>query len=476
MFTIYQALTNFEINLNTTTDKNTEGCSESHHRLHYWRHILTLALSLFLMCSQTTQATETIISAARVGMADYSTRITLESADQPIHYELSMLSNPERIVIDLENVALNQVIKTLPDKVDPVDPLIERIRYGQFKSHIVRLVFDLKTDVVPRTFLLLPVDRIGHRLVLDIHHPDKAAIAENEAGAETERPAINSGEDELGQFVASLIKKKPVQPDQNGMVGQLPKGYYAAKRRKPVPKRIITVAIDPGHGGHDSGAIGEKGAKEKDITLAISRKLKAIIDQEPHMRAILTRDSDYFIPLSERQAIARRQHADFFVSIHADGSPKPHAKGSSVYTLSEHGATSTTASWLAQKENSVDGNLVGGVDVASKSGDMREIILDLSMSATINDSVKAAGFILNQLGQINQLHKKTVEQAGFVVLKSPDIPSILVETAFITNPSEEKKLKTKNYQKKMAHAIFAGIKNYFDTNPALARTEMAKAQ
>lgn len=444
-------------------------------RIYYGLFMLALLTCLMSFHSKPVLATDTFITAARVGLADYHTRITLES-DQPIQYELSMLNNPGRVVVDLENVTLNQTIKSLPTKVDPADPLIAQIRYGRFKPHILRLVFDLKADAVPRTFLLEPADNHGYRLILDIYQPDKAALAEMETNVKEASPEKNLEDDALGHLVASLLKKKPERQASKDTNRFAPKSYQAAQYHKPTPPRTIIVAIDPGHGGRDPGAVGDNGTREKDITLAISRKLKTIIDKEPFMRAILTRDDDFDLPLKRRQEIARQQNADLFVSIHADGSPRPHAHGSSVYTLSEHGATSTTASWLAQKENNADSNLIGGVDIATKSGDMREIILDLSMSAMISDSVKVAELVLNELGQINRLHKKTVEQAGFVVLKSPDIPSILVETAFITNPSEEKKLKNQDYQKKMAKAIFGGIKNYFATNPALARTEVARAR
>lgn len=448
-------------------------------RAYYLLFILALLTCFISFHSKPAFATDTIITAARVGLADHHTRITLES-DQPIQYELSMLSNPGRVVVDLVNVTLNRTIKSLPAKIDPTDPFIAQIRYGRFKPHILRLVFDLKADVVPRTFLMEPADDHGYRLVLDIFQPDKAAIAEMDTNIKETSTGKNVDGDALGDLVASLLKKKPerqtsrqTSKDTNRFS---PKSYQVAQYHKPTPPRTIIVAIDPGHGGRDPGAVGDNGTREKDITLAISRKLKTIIDKEPFMRAILTRDGDFDLPLKRRQEIARQQNADLFVSIHADGSPRPHAHGSSVYTLSEHGATSTTASWLAQKENNADSNLIGGVNIATKSGDMREIILDLSMSATISDSVKVAELVLNELGQINRLHKKTVEQAGFVVLKSPDIPSILVETAFITNPSEERKLKNQDYQRKMAKAIFGGIKNYFASNPALARTDVARAQ
>ncbi len=467
-----------------TTTATTLRCAVRHpvygRKMLYW--LLILALLPCLLVFRPALAADASIYAARVGLTEHYTRITLES-NQRIQYELGMLDNPRRVFVDLVNISLNQVIKSLPDKVSSTDPFIAQIRFGQFKPHIVRLVFDLKTGVVPRAFTIKPKENHGYRLVLDIYHPDKAAIAEHENRIEAAHPAyhVDIDDDALGRHIASLLKKKPAHPGHqensgNSGLKNHPKSFQVAKYHKPTPPRTIVIAIDPGHGGRDPGAVGKNGAREKDITLAISQKLKAVIDNEPTMRAVLTRSGDYYLPLKRRQAIARQHNADLFVSIHADGSPRPHAHGSSVYTLSEHGATSTTASWLAQKENSVDNNMIGGVNINEKPGDMQEIILDLSMSATINDSVKVAEMVLSKLGQINRLHKKTVEQAGFVVLKSPDIPSILVETAFITNPDEEKRLTNKDYQKKMASAIFNGIKSYFDTNPALARTDVARVR
>ncbi len=487
----------------------------------HWIIFLACLFCLFPLNSHSVSASGAGITTARIGSIEHATRITLESS-RPIQYELSILSNPGRVVVDLINIPLNDAIKSLPGKISPADPFIERIRYGRFKPHVIRVVLDLKADVVPRTATIDPKNGHGYQLILDIYRPDKAAVVKNDRKQHQKVPPATretvSETDALDHLVATLINPKPsVQPplppkpsrpqqQQSGQSPQTqqihqpqqsqqtpsaaphitqnyPESYAAAQLRKPsqqspAAKRIITIAIDPGHGGHDPGAIARngKGTKEKDITLAISRKLKAIIDKEPDMRAILTRNGDYFLDLHQRQAIARKHKADLFVSVHADGSEKVHPSGSSVYTLSEHGATSTTASWIAKQANHSGNHLVGGVDIASKSGDMREIILDLSMSATINDSVRVAEFVLQEIGQINRLHKKTVEQAGFVVLKSPDIPSILVETAFITNPHEEKKLINKTYQNKMANAIFSGIRNYFATNPALARTEMAQAQ
>jgi N-acetylmuramoyl-L-alanine amidase len=425
--------------------------------------IITL---LFLLLCKSVIAEEITVNATRVGLtADY-TRITLES-NQPLQYELSMLDNPGRVVIDLPNVALTPTLKNLPTQVHATDPYIQRIRIGRFKPHVIRLVFDLKTHVVPRAFLLEPADSYGHRLILDIYPPEKAATVNTQDQFE---------KDDLDQLIASIYQRDSTSSTHHRPALHQTKSFHAAQYRKPTTPRTITIAIDAGHGGRDPGAVGNKGTHEKNITLAIAKKLKLRIDQEPYMRAILTRTGDYYISLPQRRAKARKANADLFVSIHADGSEKVHPRGSSVYTLSETGATSTTARWLAKKENSVDRDLMGGVDITTKSTDIKELLLDLSLNATINDSVKLAEHVLKEIGGINHLHKKHVEQAGFDVLKSPDIPSILVETAFLTNPGEEQKLRSRTYQNKMANALFSGIKRYFAASPALARTEMAQAK
>ena len=244
----------------------------------------------------------------------------------------------------------------------------------------------------------------------------------------------------------------------------------AARKNRPEMIRLITVVIDPGHGGEDPGAISRRGTREKNITLAIARKLKEKIDRQPNMRAALTRDGDYYISLSQRLVKARKLNADLFVSVHADAFNKPHARGSSVFALSERGATSAAAGWLARKENEAD--LVGGVNLNIQDPVLKQTLLDLSQTATINDSLKLGKAVLSKIGSINHLHKAEVEQAGFAVLKSPDIPSILVETAFISNPDEERKLRDHGYQDKLASAILAGIKHYFADNPPLSRSRM----
>lgn len=458
--------------------------------LQFFQLIVVLFCVLALQPAAAANAT---IKSARVGLTPDYTRITLES-NQPLDYELSMLSNPHRVVIDLNQIKITPALAALPDKVDAIDPYVQKIRVGQFKPNVIRLVFDLKSNVVPRAFVMEPKDNFAHRLILDIHHPDKATKTAATPNVIDNLPG-DFATDALDELVATLIqsgaekKASPVQlifphgpkPQLTATVtpAKQPDSIAATQNRKPekvkVP-RILIVAIDPGHGGKDPGAVGQQGTYEKDVTLAIARKLRERINKEPNMRAVLTRDGDYYISLPQRRINARRANADLFISIHADANPKSHAHGSSVFTLSEHGATSTTASWLANKENSVDSDLMGGIDITSKSKDIKELLLDLSLNATINDSVKLAEYVLKQLGGINHLHKRNVEQAGFAVLKSPDIPSILVETAFLSNPKEEIKLRSTQYQDRMADAMFLGIKKYFADNPALARSEMAQVK
>ena len=455
---------------------------------------LSCCVLIFFCCislSQAVLAADATVKSAQVGLTPDYTRITLES-DQPLEYQLSTLEKPHRVVIDLSNTKLSQALSKLPQKIDAIDPFVRKIRVGQYKPHVIRLVLELKANVAPRASVIEPKENFAHRLMLDIYHPDKTGKAEPNARAGAAVSA-DLGTDVLDELVATLAhggakqKTEPAKlvwphapkPQLNNQTDQakLASTPSAIQNRK-VSKapRIVIVAIDPGHGGKDPGAVGYQGTYEKDVTLAIAKKLKERIDKEPNMRAVLTRDGDYYISLPQRRINARRANADLFVSIHADANPKAHANGSSVFTLSEHGATSTTASWLANKENSVDNDLMGGIDITSKSKDIKELLLDLSLNATINDSVKLAEYVLKQLGGINHLHRRNVEQAGFAVLKSPDIPSILVETAFLSNPKEEEKLRSKGYQDKMADAMYLGIKKYFADNPALSRAAVAQTE
>jgi len=415
-----------------------------------------LVAALLLIAATAAQAAITV-SAARIWPAEEYTRITLES-DKPLAHEMIMLKNPDRLVLDLENADLGQALKSISDNIHASDPYIQQIRTGYFKPGVVRVVVDLKTQVKPQIFSLEPIGEYKHRLVLDIYplqDPLMAMLnqmtkdkAGGEGGAKVPEPESNTA--------ILLDNDKLPLPDEPG---------------KDPKTRVITIAIDAGHGGEDPGARGATGSHEKDITLAIAKKLKAAVDAEPNMRGVLTRDGDYFIPLHGRVVKARKLRADLFVSIHADAFTRPSARGSSVFALSERGATSASARYLANKENESD--LIGGVSLDVKDPYLARTLLDLSQTATINDSLKLGKAVLGNIGEINTLHKSHVEQAGFAVLKSPDIPSILVETAFISNPGEEKKLNNSGYQEKLAGAILTGIKHYFASNPPLARSRIA---
>ena len=416
-----------------------------------------LLVSLLLLPGSALAATQ--ITAARIWPAQDYTRVTLESAT-PIRHQVLQLRNPERLALDLEDVAVTPALEELALRIGANYPYVQAVRIGRFKPGVLRLVFDLKTDAKPEVFTLRPIAEYGHRLVLDIY-PAQAvdpliAMLEKTQAMQPEPPAPQA-KDDKSVNAPSVAPETVSKPD--------------TRPGKADRQRLIVVAIDAGHGGEDPGAVGRRGTYEKNVTLAIARKLKTMIDQEPNMRAVLTRDGDYFIPLQMRVQKARRVYADLFVSIHADAYVRPDARGSSVFALSENGATSAAARWLAKKENEAD--LIGGVNLDVTDPYLKQTLLDLSQTATINDSLKVAKSVLSGLGEINALHKGSVEQAEFAVLKAPDIPSILVETAFISNPDEERKLKDVAYQEKMAVAILSGIKRYFAQNPPLARSRIA---
>ena len=391
------------------------------------------------------------ITAARTWPAQDYTRITLES-QEPLKYTVLNLKDPERLVLDLEDMEVTDTLTGLAEKIGANDPYVKGMRIGRFKPGVIRVVFDLKNEIKPQVFTLAPVADYGHRLVLDLYPlepPDPLLVFLDRLQAPREETTV--------------------PPAVAGSKAPAPAMRPAPKR--PDVARLIIVVLDAGHGGEDPGARGRRGTYEKNVTLAIAQKLKARIDQEPNMRAVMTRDGDYYLPLQTRVEKAQRVRADLFVSIHADAFIRPHARGSSVFALSEKGATSVAASWLANQENAAD--LIGGVNLEGKDRYLKMTLADLSLTAQINDSLKLGRAVLAELGGINNLHKADVEQAGFSVLKAPNIPSILVETAFISNPDEEQRLKSAAYQNKMAEAIFIGIKRYFAKNPPLARDRIA---
>ena len=383
------------------------------------------------------------VASTRVWPAQEYTRVILEGP-APIPHRLSTLRAPDRLVLDLENVDLTTEIARLAAQIDALDPYIAGVRFGRPVFATLRIVFDLKSEVNPQLFQLAPIDRFGHRLVLDLYPVDPV------------------------DPLMALLERDPAPPSPSSprVTSSPAEAAHSAARRR-IPRRVV-VAIDPGHGGEDPGAIGRRGTREKDVVLAIARKLKHQLDGEANVRSMLTRDDDYFVPLAQRVAKARKVQADLFVSIHADAFREARARGSSVFALSEHGATSAAARWLAQKENAAD--LIGGVNLDVRDPVLARTLLNLSQAAQINDSLKVGRHVLAEIAEHNALHKNAVEQAGFAVLKAPDIPSILVETAFISNPDEELKLRSDRHQQRFAASIGEGIRRYFAGNPPLARS------
>jgi N-acetylmuramoyl-L-alanine amidase len=438
-------------------------------RLAALRRLLPVLLFFVSASTCTSIHAAVTLAGARVWPAQEYTRITLESST-PIKYELLQVKNPERLVLDLEDVALDSTLTDLAGKIGDHDPFVKSVRTGRYKPNVVRVVLDLRAEVQPQIFQLKPVGDYGHRVVLDIYplvapDPllaliDKPEIAQFVEGKDPAQVAVvpNTAPTD----VSAVAPAKPPLARNDKRPG---------KPEEPVVARLVTIVVDAGHGGEDPGAKGHNGSHEKNVTLAIARKLKEKIDAEPNMRAVLTRDGDYFIPLQQRVAKARKVNADLFVSVHADAFVSPDAHGSSVFALSERGATSVAARWLAKTENEAD--LIGGVNLDVKDPMLKQVLIDLSQTATINDSLKLARAVLGELGEVNSLHKAQVEQAGFAVLKAPDIPSILVETAFISNPDEEARLNDEAYQNRIADAVVAGIKRYFAKNPPLAKSKLA---
>jgi N-acetylmuramoyl-L-alanine amidase len=433
------------------------------------------------------------IVAVRVWPAAEYSRVTIES-DQALVARQSLAENPPRLVIDIDGLELSPALRELVGKVRADDPFIGGVRVGQNQPRVVRLVIDLKQAVAPQQFTLAPVAAYRHRLVFDLYpteapDPLAALIRDRE---QAEAMAARSVQDALGEFIGRV--ERPLRPaaaasgpllaERSGPPTIPEPGAAPPPLLTPVPApplatalapdeqrsidRLVVVTIDPGHGGEDPGAIGPTGLREKDVVLAVAIKLRDRLNSVPGMRAMLTRDADFFVPLHERVRKARRVQADLFVSIHADAFFTPAARGASVFALSENGASSAAARWMANKENAADG--VGGVNLASvKDAQVQRAMMDMSTTAQIKDSLRIGREVLALIGQVGALHKRSVEQAGFAVLKAPDIPSILVETAFISNPDEEARLRDEGYQDKLVEALHTGIRRYFARNPPLAR-------
>jgi N-acetylmuramoyl-L-alanine amidase len=517
---------------------------------HNWRRrqILRAGASTLMLglAAAPRLALASSVLGVRVWPARDYTRVTIES-DQPLQNAQHLLQGPDRLVVDLSGLDLDQELKDLVSKITPNDPQISSVRVGQYQPHVVRMVFDLKGSVKPQVFALPPVGAYKYRLVFDLYpavapdplmdllaqteHKQQTLNEENGvppatlSGPGTTPPTADNSEAFFERYAqnggggsggapapgvprppvrslptpavpaAPIIAGKPAVPlapltpptalarNKSGSnassLGNAGSdnadsddtyAFSAPKSGKSNTVRLLTVAIDPGHGGEDPGAIGASGTYEKHVALDIAKKLRAKIDGQPNMRAMMTRDADFFVPLNVRVQKARRVGADLFVSIHADAFTTPDAKGSSVFALSDHGASSAAARWMANKENSSDE--IGGINIKSADATVNRALFDMSTTAQIRDSMRYGNFVLKEIGGINKLHKGSVEQAGFAVLKAPDIPSILVETAFISNPDEERRLNDDAYREKMADAIMTGIKRYFAANPPLAKSRM----
>jgi N-acetylmuramoyl-L-alanine amidase len=411
--------------------------------------------------------------AVRTWPADDYTRVTLE-LDSELRAEHFTLENPHRMVVDIQGMEMNPALNDLVRKVRPDDPFISSLRVAQNRANVIRLVFDLKQAIAPQVFTLKPVGDYKFRLVLDLY----PKVAQDPLAALLKKmPQKKLDEDPLARVLSDISKNPkgtgmaamPVIPES--IAPPIAPAPGRSPGTSPTPlgrRRMVTIAVDAGHGGEDPGAIGKGGTREKDVVLAIAKKLKARIDATPGMRAFLTRDGDYFVPLHVRVEKARRVKADLFVSVHADAFPRPTAGGSSAYVLSERGASSTAARWLAAKENSAD--LIGGINIQTQNNQVAKILLDLSTSAQIKDSTQLASTMLDQLRGVYRLHKPQVESAGFAVLRAPDMPSVLVETAFISNPTEEQMLRSPQTQERFAVAMHNGIQQFFRANPHLAST------
>jgi N-acetylmuramoyl-L-alanine amidase len=440
--------------------------------------------SLVLLLGTQHLARGASIVAVRVWPSKDYTRLTIES-DREIKARQFFITDPPRLAVDIEGIDLIPALRELVAKVKSDDPNISGIRVGQNSPGVVRMVIDLKQPIAPQVFTLPPVAAYQFRLVFDLYPTQTAdplealiagRLADKQAQAAASPPSAD-GEpaDPLGALMAQQNEKSsaPQPPPGPRALPLPPKAPSVASApvapARPTGKtdRLVIVALDPGHGGEDPGAIGPGGTREKDVVLQIAHRLRDRINQQPNMRAFLTRDSDFFVPLGTRVDKARRVQADLFISIHADAFFTARPQGASVFALSEKGATSSAARWMAAKENSAD--LVGGLNVKAKDEQLQKAMLDMSTTAQINDSLKLGSAMVGEIGSVGKLHKATVQQAGFAVLKAPDIPSVLVETAFISNPDEEAKLRSEDYQNQLADALMRGISRYFARNPPLAR-------
>jgi len=456
------------------------------------RRTLLQTGSLVLTLGLAELARGATILTVRVWPAPEYSRVTIES-DGALTAKPLFVPSPPRLAVDIEGITLNPALKELVAKVRADDPNIAGIRVGQFAPSVVRLVIDLKQPIRPQVFALTPVAAYQHRLVFDLYpvqetDPLEALIAQRLQ--DTTRS--NAPADPLGDLIAQHAQKPGSQsaasapqnatqsiarssdstrasgPNDSKVLGK------AEPTAPSATDRLIIIALDPGHGGEDPGAVGPGGTREKDVVLRLAHLLRERINGTSvngnAMRAYLTRDADFFVPLQVRVQKARRVQADLFVSLHADAFFTPDPQGASVFALSQGGASSSAARWMAAKENKAD--LIGGLNVQNKDATVQRALLDMSTTAQINDSLKLGKTLLGEIGRVGKLHKPRVEQAAFAVLKAPDIPSVLVEAAFISNPTEEAKLNSEAFLTQLADALMRGIEDYFSKNPPLARNRL----
>jgi N-acetylmuramoyl-L-alanine amidase len=441
-----------------------------------------VVLTLGLVQHHALGAQAATILTVRVWPAPEYSRVTIES-DAPLNANQTLINNPPRLAVDIAGVTLNTALKELVAKVKADDPNIEGIRVGQFSADVVRLVIDLKQGVRPQMFTLAPVAAYQHRLVLDLYplrivDPLDALVAQYAQPKTSSLTPPAPVRDALGELMAQRLGKKPeAAPLASVASASPPAPTSPGANMTQGPSylgtdRLIIIALDAGHGGEDPGAVGPGGTLEKDVVLKLAHLMRERINASTingtPMRAYLTRDADYFVPLHVRVQKARRVQADLFVSLHADAFFTPEPQGASVFALSQGGASSSAARWMAAKENKAD--LIGGLNIKAKGLEVQSALLDMSTTAQIVDSLKLGNTLLGEVGRVGKLHKGQVEQAAFAVLKAPDIPSVLVEAAFISNPAEERKLNSEEFQNQFADALMRGLLGYFAKNPPLARS------
>ena len=423
------------------------------------RQLLACAAGLTLLGSADFARAARLL-ALRLWPAREYTRITLES-DEPLRQRHSLSADPHRLTVDIEGLMWQPALREGVGQVPQDDPNIARIEVAQPQAGAVQLVIGLRHAVRAQVFQIRPVAQYQHRLVLDLYpqqaiDPLEALIADLQRRDRATPSPQQAPSDPLGDFMARRQEGKPQEASPSAPADK-PRGS----------QRPFIVVLDPGHGGEDPGAIGPGGTREKDVVLQVALLLRERINARADMRAVMTREGDYFVPLNARVQQARRVQADLFISIHADAFYTPRPQGDSVFALSERGASSSAARWLADKENAADG--IGGVYAKVQDPGVRQALLDMSTTAQIQDSLRVGSALLGELARVGRLHKPQVEQAGFAVLKAPDIPSVLVETAFISNPDEEIRLREVGQQNLLADALMRGIERYWARNPPLAR-------